>query len=51
MGDSVLEIKQYDITTDGLRLKIRLNLLMNAESKYCDDCNISAKAATHYRMI
>ena len=32
-------------------LEIRINLLMNVESKYCDDCNISVKAVTHYRVI
>ena len=32
------------------RPEIRINLLMNVESKYCDDCNISVKAVTHYLM-
>ena len=32
-------------------LEIRINLIMNVESKYCDDCNISVKAVTHYRVI
>ena len=28
-------------------LKIRINLLMNVRSEYCDDCNISAKAGIY----
>ena len=32
-------------------LEIRIDLLMKVAIKYCDECNISVKASTHYCVI